>query len=133
MQLIENKQREVVLIADSFTFFQKDCAISDTGLRRQSCFGSRPGGALARRWSLACPERSRGVTRHSLVPGAVEGPLPLANRVSMGNKNAVQLTQNKESEPFLIEFFRHNFSTRVRFQTLASATRARICAMIFSP
>jgi len=33
MQLTQNKQREASLIADSFTFFQKDCAISDTRSR----------------------------------------------------------------------------------------------------
>ncbi len=46
----------------------------------------------------------------------------------MGNKNVLQLTQNKESEAFLIEFFRHDFSLPVRFQTLT--IRSNRCAHV---
>ncbi len=164
--MIENKQREVVLIADSFGFL-KNFAISDTRLRppffpiREIV---RPV-ELARRSSLASDQRnfligtaklsefplttretnhltfsnrdrffslpfcaalranpssfarSPLVTSHSLALRN-EGSLPLTNRVSMGNKNSTQPTQNKQSDPFLIEFFRHFFRSSVRFRHL---------------
>ena len=111
--MIENKQREAVLIADSFDFL-KNFAISDTRLHRPFF----PIREIARPVALA----RRGGN---------------SNRVSMGNKNSMQPTQNKQSDPFLIEFFRHYFLPSVRFQTLATRAdrhaSATSCAVVFPP